>query len=132
MSRPLSMSWIGCWQASALRQPGTAFRQMVAWMGCWIIQRVGIEATDTYGAGLLRYMQEAGIETVRSRRRTSMIVANAGKTMILTHQNAAPCTAFCRQAHRHAQKPQRHDRISARAQSLPQDGRRRPEGSPCR
>jgi hypothetical protein len=24
LSRPLSMSWIGCWQASASRQPGTA------------------------------------------------------------------------------------------------------------
>ena len=38
MSRPLSMqSWIGCWQAGALRTTRHGYKQMVAWMGAfWI------------------------------------------------------------------------------------------------
>jgi hypothetical protein len=92
------------------------YKQMLAWMGAFgSLQRVGIEATGTYGAGLLRYMQKAGIEVARSRHRTSMIVVSAGKTMILTRGTHDPCSV-CRQAHRHAKKPQRHDQISARAQ----------------
>ena len=36
---------------------------MLAWMRSFgSLQRVGIEATGTYGAGLLRYMRNAGVE----------------------------------------------------------------------
>ena len=39
------------------------YKQMLAWMRAFgSLQRVGIEATGTYGAGLLRYLQNAGIE----------------------------------------------------------------------
>ena len=64
------------------------YKQMLAWMGAFgSLQRVGIEATGTYGAGLLRYMQKAGIEVLEvttpdkhDRRKAR------GKTMILTRR----------------------------------------------
>jgi len=61
MSPPLSMSWIGCWQAVLCDNPAR-YKQMLAWMRAFgSLQRVGIEATGTYGAGLLRYMQKTAI-----------------------------------------------------------------------
>src|SRR5580693_7363415 len=38
------------------------YRQMLAWMRAFgDLQRIGIESTGSYGAGLLRFMQQAGI-----------------------------------------------------------------------
>jgi hypothetical protein len=39
------------------------YRLMLAWMRSFgQVQRIGIESTGTYGAGLLRFMHKAGIE----------------------------------------------------------------------
>ncbi|AUN33639.1 IS110 family transposase (plasmid) [Niveispirillum cyanobacteriorum] len=41
------------------------YRQMVTWMRSFgTLRRVGVEATGTYGAGLLRHLQAAGIEVL--------------------------------------------------------------------
>jgi hypothetical protein len=41
------------------------YRQMLAWMQSFgDVQRIGIESTGSYGAGLLRFMQRAGIEVL--------------------------------------------------------------------
>ena len=41
------------------------YRQMLAWMRSFgTLKRVGIESTGSYGAGLLRFMQQAGIEVL--------------------------------------------------------------------
>jgi hypothetical protein len=41
------------------------YRQMLAWMRSFgEVQRVGIESTGSYGAGLLRFIQKAGIEVL--------------------------------------------------------------------
>lgn len=41
------------------------YRQLLAWMRSYgDLQRVGVEATGTYGAGLLRHLQKAGIEVL--------------------------------------------------------------------
>ena len=38
------------------------YRQMLAWMRSFgDLQRIGVESTASYGAGLLRFMQQAGI-----------------------------------------------------------------------
>src|SRR3954466_13933308 len=38
------------------------YRQMLAWMRSFgEVQRVGVESTGSYGAGLLRFLQQAGI-----------------------------------------------------------------------
>lgn len=50
------------------------YKQMLAWMRSFgQLRRVGVEATGTYGAGLLRYLQNAGVEVleVTSRQRGS-------------------------------------------------------------
>jgi transposase len=42
------------------------YRQMLAWMRSFgDLQRVGVEATGTYGAGLLRYLQKAAFRCWR-------------------------------------------------------------------
>ena len=39
------------------------YRQMLAWMRSFgQLERVGVEATGTYGAGLLRHLQNAGVD----------------------------------------------------------------------
>jgi len=41
------------------------YRLMLAWMQSFgSIQRVGVEATGTYGAGVLRYFQKAGVQVL--------------------------------------------------------------------
>ena len=41
------------------------YRQLLAWMRSFgDLQRVGVEATGTYGAGILRHLQKAGIEVL--------------------------------------------------------------------
>jgi transposase len=41
------------------------YRQMLAWMRSFgEVQRIGIESTGSYGAGLLRFLQQAGVEVL--------------------------------------------------------------------
>ena len=90
MSRPLSMSSIGCWQASAFATTRHGYKQMLAWMRAFgSLQRVGIEATGTYGAGLLRYMQKAGIEVLEVTTPDKHDRRKRGKNDDLDAQNAA-------------------------------------------
>jgi transposase len=66
------------------------YKQMVAWMrGFGSLQRVGIEATGSYGAGLLRYMQKAGIEVLEVTTPDKHDRRKRGKNDDLDAQNAA-------------------------------------------
>ena len=52
------------------------YRQMLAWMRAFgDLQRIGVESTGSYGAGLLRFMQQAKVAvlevTTRSEEHTS-------------------------------------------------------------
>ena len=41
------------------------YKSMLAWMHSFgKVQRIGVECTGSYGAGLLRYLQKAGIEVL--------------------------------------------------------------------
>ncbi len=41
------------------------YRQMLAWMTSFgTLKRIGVECTGTYGSGLLRYFQNAGLEVL--------------------------------------------------------------------
>jgi transposase len=63
---------------------------MLAWMRTFgSLQRVGIEATGTYGAGLLRYMQKAGIEVLEVTTPDKHDRRKRGKNDDLDAQNAA-------------------------------------------
>jgi len=66
------------------------YKQMLAWMRTFgSLQRVGIEATGSYGAGLLRYMQKAGIEVLEVTTPDKHDRRKRGKNDDLDAQNAA-------------------------------------------
>jgi transposase len=66
------------------------YKQMLAWMRAFgSLGRVGIEATGTYGAGLLRYMQKAGVEVLEVTPPDKHDRRKRGKNDDLDAQNAA-------------------------------------------
>ena len=78
---------LGCQCFATTRQ---GYRQMLAWMRSFgTLQRIGVEATGTYGAGLLRYMQQAGIEVLEVTTPDKHDRRKRGKNDDLDAQNAA-------------------------------------------
>jgi transposase len=66
------------------------YRQMLAWMRSFgALQRVGIESTGSYGAGLLRYMQTAGVEVLEVTAPDRHDRRKRGKNDDLDAQSAA-------------------------------------------
>ena len=66
------------------------YKQMLAWMRSFgQLQRVGVEATGTYGAGLLRYLQHAGVEVLEVTAPDKQDRRKRGKNDDLDAQNAA-------------------------------------------
>jgi transposase len=66
------------------------YKQMLAWMRTFgSLQRVGVEATGTYGAGLLRYLQYAGVEVLEVTAPDTHDRRKRGKSDDLDAQNAA-------------------------------------------
>src|SRR6516162_9100209 len=66
------------------------YKQMLTWMRSFgQLRRVGVEATGTYGAGLLRYMQNAGVEVLEVTTPDTHDRRKRGKNDDLDTQNAA-------------------------------------------
>jgi transposase len=66
------------------------YRQMLAWMRSFgDVHRIGIESTGSYGAGLLRFMQQAGIEVLEVTTPDKSDRRRRGKNDDLDAQNAA-------------------------------------------
>jgi transposase len=66
------------------------YRQMLAWMRSFgALQRIGIESTGSYGAGLLRFMQAAGVEVLEVTSPDRHDRRRRGKNDDLDAQNAA-------------------------------------------
>jgi transposase len=66
------------------------YRQMLAWMRSFgEVQRIGIESTGSYGAGLLRFVQQAGIEVLEVTTPDQHDRRRRGKNDDLDAQNAA-------------------------------------------
>jgi transposase len=66
------------------------YKQMLAWMRSFgQLRRVGVEATGTYGAGLLRYLQNAGVEVLEVTTPDRGDRRKRGKNDDLDAQNAA-------------------------------------------
>src|SRR5271157_3697291 len=96
------------------------YRQMLAWMRSFgELQRIGIESTGSYGAGLLRFMQQSGVVVLEVTTPDKQDRRRRGKNDDLDAQNAGPCR-FCRPADRDAAKPRRDDRIPAGSNGLPE------------
>jgi len=66
------------------------YKQILAWMRSFgLVRRVGVEATGTYGAGLLRYLQKAGVEVLEVTTPDKADRRKRGKNDDLDAQNAA-------------------------------------------
>src|SRR6195256_6784932 len=66
------------------------YRQMLAWMRSFgELQSIGIESTGSYGAGLLRFMQQAGIEVLEVTTPDKHDRRRRGKNDDVDAQNAA-------------------------------------------
>src|SRR5215211_4853595 len=66
------------------------YRHMLAWMRSFgDVQRIGIESTGSYGAGLLRFMQGSGIEVLEVTTPDKHDRRRRGKNDDLDAQNAA-------------------------------------------
>ena len=66
------------------------YRQMLAWMRAFgDLQRIGVESTGSYGAGLLRFMQQAGIAVLEVTTPDKQDRRKRGKNDDLDAQNAA-------------------------------------------
>jgi transposase len=72
------------------------YRQMLGWMRSFgEVQRIGVESTGSYGAGLLRFVQQAGIEVLEVTTPDKHDRRRRGKNDDLDAQNAAHA-AFAR------------------------------------
>ena len=66
------------------------YKTMLAWMRSFgNVSRVGVECTGTYGAGLLRYLQRAGITTLEVTTPDKTVHRKRGKDDTLDAENAA-------------------------------------------
>lgn len=66
------------------------YRQMLAWMRSFgDLQRIGIESTGSYGAGLLRFMQHASATVLEVTARDRQDRRKRGKNDDIDAQNAA-------------------------------------------
>ncbi len=78
---------IGTRTFAATRQ---GYRQMLAWMySHGELKRIGIESTGSYGAGLLRFMQQAGVIVLEVTTPDRQDRRKRGKNDDLDAQNAA-------------------------------------------
>lgn len=99
------------------------YRQMLAWMRSFgDLQRIGIESTGSYGAGLLRFMQQAGVTVLEVTAPDRQDRRKRGKNDDIDAQNAAHA-AF---AGKRTVTPRSRDGMFealACPRRLPQDGR---------
>ncbi|SQH39112.1 Transposase [Salmonella enterica] len=84
---PLNNKVLGTQYFSATRQ---GYRQMLTWMASFgTLKRIGVECTGTYGSGLLRYFQNAGLEVLEVTAPDRMERRKRGKSDTID----AECTA---------------------------------------
>ena len=58
-----------CWVSSRSRRPPAGYRDLHDWLvGFGELDRVGVEGTGAYGAGLARFLQRAGVEVIEVDR----------------------------------------------------------------
>jgi hypothetical protein len=66
------------------------YRALLAWMRTFgDVRRIGVEGTGSYGAGLLRHLQQAGIEILEVNRPDRSDRRRRGKDDTLDAENAA-------------------------------------------
>lgn len=69
------------------------YRQMLTWMASFgTVERIGVECTGSYGAGLLRYLQNAKIEVLEVTVSDKMERRKRGKSDMIDAESAAHAT----------------------------------------
>ena len=72
------------------RADAAGYQQLGDWLGSHgRVVRVGIEGTGSYGAGLARYLTEAGVEVTEANRANRQLRRRLGKTDATDAQGAA-------------------------------------------
>jgi transposase len=93
------------------------YRQMLVWMRSFgELQRIGIESSGSYGAGLLRFMQQAGIAVLEVTTPDKQDRRRRGKNDDLDAQNAAHA-AFAADSWR--SRPPKRDDVARRNGMMP-------------
>lgn len=78
---------LGTQYFSATRQ---GYRQMMTWMASFgALKLIGVECTGTYGSGLLRYFQNAGLEVLEVTAPDRMERRKRGKSDTIDAECAA-------------------------------------------
>jgi hypothetical protein len=94
------------------------YKKMLAWMRSFgELDRVGIECTGTYGAGLLRYLQQAGVLVLEVTAPDMTGPAKAWEGRRSGRAECGACGLF-RDQDRDAQESRRHDRVAAGSEEL--------------
>lgn len=66
------------------------YRQLLAWMASFgTVKRIGVECTGSYGAGLLRYLQSAGVDVLEVTAPDKMERRRRGKSDTIDAESAA-------------------------------------------
>ena len=66
------------------------YKSMLSWMRAFgFVERIGIECTGTYGAGLMRYLQRAGVEILEVTAPDRLDRRKRGKDDTIDAENAA-------------------------------------------
>lgn len=66
------------------------YKQMLAWLRSFgVLARIGVECTGTYGAGLLRYLQQAGVDVLEVTAPDKHDRRKRGKDDTIDAENAA-------------------------------------------
>ena len=97
------------------------YRQMLAWMGSFgEVQRIGIESTGSYGAGLLRFVQTVGNRGSGGHDAGPTRSPSTWKERRSRRAECGPCR-LCRPADRYAPKARRPGRIAQGLVSVPKN-----------
>ena len=81
---------VGSWEQPPLVADTAGYQQLGDWLGSHgRVVRVGIEGTGSYGAGLARYLTEAGVQVVEVNRPNRQLRRRLGKTDATDAQGAA-------------------------------------------
>ena len=76
--------------AEAFAADAAGYQQLLEWLGSWgTVQRVGVEGTGSYGAGLARHLTAAGVEAVEVNRPNRQMRRHKGKTDAVDAEAAA-------------------------------------------
>ena len=81
---------MSCGITAAFGADAAGYAELLGWLrGCGSVERVGVEGTGSYGAGLARCLAQAGVDVVDVNRPNRQLRRRRGKTDTVDAQAAA-------------------------------------------